>query len=273
MAPSSRGWSSPDSGYGGYVKSLSFAADGSQLALSAAETTVWNMDSVPGDPAYVVVDPYASGSTFAGSNLTIGIYGIPAGSVMQYDPTGTFVQTLQRNIHVLNAGGGGDTPHEPIAGRPDGTQIAANEFPSVLTVWDAPQPAATSPQSVIAYCDKLDGAPAGLTSAAPLNVEWSWYATEIPLVLDHVSAVNYEISLDGQSVATGEAQISTIRRDSANDNHWTVYYTLNVGPLAAGEHTVTYRATWDRAISDGMSDYGPGTANPEDTGTCRFSVG
>ncbi len=265
--------SSPDPSYGGYVKSLSFAADGSQLALTAAETTVWNLDDVPGDPAYVVVNAYASGSTFAGSNLAVGTYGIPVGSVVLYDPAGTYEQTLQRNVHVLNAGGGGDTPREPIAGRPDGSQIAAQEFPAALVAWEVPQPTVTPSQSVIAYCDTLDGAPTGLTSAAPLDVEWSWYATELPLVLDHMNSVQYEISLDGQSLATGDAQVSTVRRDSANDNHWTVYYTLHVGPLAAGEHTLTYRATWSRVISDGLSDYGPGTAHPEDTGTCRFTVG
>jgi hypothetical protein len=128
-------------------------------------------------------------------------------------------------------------------------------------------------QMIYAYCDKLDEAIPAITTGDAVDILWSWYATEIPLVLDHVSAVNYEISLDGESLDPAAARLSTIYRAGTDNDFWTVFYALNVGSLAAGEHTITYRATWGEAISDGFSNYGPGTAHPEDTGTCHFSVG
>ena len=34
----------------------------------------------------------------------------------------------------------------------------------------------------------------------------------------------------------------------------------------------TYRVTWSREITDGFESFGPGTAKPEETGSCTFNV-
>jgi WD40 repeat protein len=255
-------------------RELSFNADGSQLALTADATVVWNIDSLPGEPAYVTAMPYDSTNVFAGNMLAVSEAGNPTDSIDLYDANGNYMRTFQRNIHV--SGGGGGVPRIPMATRADGSQIAVVDFPSALVAWNLPLDTAFTPQlppmTVIAYCDKLDGTPTDISANDPITLVWSWYATEIPLVLDHLYSVNYDITLDGQSLSAFEARRSTIRRDSANDNNWTVYYTLDVGQLAPGEHTITYGATWDREISDGLEKYGPGTAHPEDTGSCRFTI-
>ncbi len=256
---------------------LSFNADGSQLALTAFAATVWNLDGIPDEPVFMSGEMLVSSGTFVGDRLAYLLWGLNANPVLLRDAEGVYLQTFWRNAHS-NEGGGGGLPRWPVAARPDGSQIVEAEVGGAMTAWNLPPVAALeplpepAPVSVVAYCDKLDGPPDDLTAADSINVEWSWYATELPLIINHLRTVTYEIMLDGQVLSSYLAQRSVVRRDPVNDDHWTIYYTLNVGALAPGEHTITYRATWRQVITDGLASYGPGTVNPEDSGACRFMV-
>ncbi len=172
-------------------------------------------------------------------------------------------------------GGGSGVFYQPVAFSPDGTQLASTDPGGVIVIWDMPPGlvAGGAGANIIAYCDDLPGSPAQPSPNMPVNIIWSWYATEIRLISDHVRAANYNVRLDGQPLSVYEVQRSVVRRDPANDNNWTIYYSLPVGTLAAGTHTIEYEVTWRETINDGIDTFGPGTLNESQSGTCTFEVG
>lgn len=269
-----------DSQTRGAPYAITFSADGNFMALTASGTTVvWNLKRSLDEPAYLTSTNYDSGGTFAGDILvtlqqswlknTLNLYTLN---------NGAYVGTLHRNLNSLG-GGGGEGYRVPVAGSADGTHIAHLDPRGELVIWNVPDQVAlvaeginTRKSTIIAYCDDLGGVEFNPGHDQPANLTWSWFATEIPLVYDHMMNAEYDIQLDGTALPLWKAQRSTIHRDQSNDNHWTVYYSLDVGMLTPGEHTISYQLTWDKAISDGLADYGPDTSHPEDTGTCHFTV-
>ncbi|NLF75048.1 MAG: WD40 repeat domain-containing protein [Chloroflexi bacterium] len=256
---------------------LSFSADGSQLALATGALVVWNLDETLDEPAYFAAEGTTPNNVFVGDNLVYLQQHCLANMILRRNAGGALLQTMRRTANDPNAGCGG-LGYFPIAAHPDGSQIAYADPGGALVVWDLPAANVLSapaeretPVGVVAYCDRLNGA-APIDAGEPVNVVWSWYAVDAAQVFAHLSNVTYELTLDGAPLPASEAVLGTITRDPVNDDNWTVYYTLPVGTLEPGEHTITYRATWRRAITDGLAEYGPDTPNAEDVGTCTFEV-
>ena len=61
----------------------------------------------------------------------------------------------------------------------------------------------------------------------------------------------------------------TPRQDGSQ---YVVYWYVPFGPLTAGTFEITYRVTWQRAISDGFARYGPGTDTESEEESCSFVV-
>lgn len=126
---------------------------------------------------------------------------------------------------------------------------------------------------VLAYCnDTTFGrpAPTNLAPGSTIDVWWSWFASTRAEIQDHLDNVNYEVAVDGVALRDWRNFRSSIRQES--DGNYYVYWYVPVGPLTAGQHEITYRVTWSEAISDGYETFGPGTANPVQTGNCTFTV-
>lgn len=124
---------------------------------------------------------------------------------------------------------------------------------------------------VLAYCDnRAMGAPppTNLAAGSTIDVFWNWFAATRAQVEDHLSAATYTVTLDGQTLDYRRYQ-GSIRQENGQ---YVVYWFVPSEPLESGQHTITYRVTWSRQISDGFEAFGPGTAKPEETGTCTFTV-
>jgi len=271
-----------DSGVYGFSYDLSFSADGSHLGLSdGGETFVWDMKRSLKEPAFVTLEDHNNGNAFAGNILASVEWSWLTHTIQLHSISdGLYVGSLRRTIHVTGGGGGGGGNRVPIAASPDGTHIAIVDASGELVMWNmtpnvelVAQGDATRKASVIPYCDSLGGVSLNPTQSQAINLSWSWFATDLPLIFDHVSNAQYEIKVDGgDPLPMWDFQRSSVRRDAANDNHWTVYYSSDIGMLKAGVHTIRYRLTWKYAINDGITNYGPGTTHPEDTGPCTFTV-
>lgn len=96
---------------------------------------------------------------------------------------------------------------------------------------------------------------------------WSWFASTEAQVQDHIANANYEVTLNHQPFF--DVVRSPITKRGPN---FFVFYTAEIGNLRPGTYGVEYRVTWDTVISDGYADFGPGTANEADSGTCQFTV-
>ncbi|RMF80242.1 MAG: hypothetical protein D6737_08640 [Chloroflexi bacterium] len=125
---------------------------------------------------------------------------------------------------------------------------------------------------VLAYCnDPSFGrlAPTFLRDGATIDVFWAWFAKTEEQLQDHIDNVNYEVRVNGVLLEDWRDFQQPI--EVRQGNFW-VFWFVPFGPLEAGDYEITYVVTWDRAISDGIDDFGPGTDNPFQTGNCTFTV-
>ena len=138
----------------------------------------------------------------------------------------------------------------------------------------SPVPGSVSSQQgvdVLAYCDdRAFGSPppTNLAAGSTIDVFWNWYASTRQEVQDHLDAATYDVRLDGNELDYRPAQ-GNIHQENGQ---WIVYWFVRSEPLDRGPHTITYRVTWSRKITDGYQNFGPGTDTPEQTGSCTFNV-
>jgi WD40 repeat protein len=263
------------------VTDLKFSADGILLAATGSYSRVWGAQTgeiLYVTPAYEQNAFPETGISFSGDYLIFSDIAPPFGGLetitLRDIPTGDLLALFKQSIPLTGSGGGDGVFYHPVTFHPDGTQFATLDKGGQVVVWDIPADlaAADTAVDIFAYCDDLSGRKKQPGAADDVNIIWSWYATEIGLIFDHMGWSSYSITLDGQALPVDTALRSAIRRDPANDNHWTLYYSLNVGALTPGTHTITYDLTWDKAISDGLEQFGPGTPNLDDSGACTFEV-
>jgi hypothetical protein len=192
--------------------------------------------------------------------------------------TGKTLAVFHRAGPPLESGGfsGGPYPliRVPVKLNSSGTQLATVDPIGVISLWNLNglfEPETEMDVRIFAYCDELGSTPSIVAVDQPVTIIWSWFTTTIPQIWDHRAAAEYEVTLDGEPL-TDYFLENPIRRDPANDNHWTLYYGAAVGTLAPGTHLVTYRVTWLQPISDGLDEFGPGTTQEENRGQCQFTV-
>ena len=168
------------------------------------------------------------------------------------------------------------TPYElPIVAGPPVMPTAGP--PSVTsTAGASPTPPAVNLGAstwVFALCDNLAFGllpPGGLVEGAVIVVWWAWLAETRAQIDDHLSQVEYEVTVDGLPL-TGWRDYRGEPVDQGGN--WAVHwYVPHQRALSAGEHRIEYRASWRARISDGLRFYGPGSDMPTETGSCTFTV-
>lgn len=126
---------------------------------------------------------------------------------------------------------------------------------------------------VLAYCDNRSfgrPAPTNLLTGATIDVFWSWYVSESDLIQQHLDNAVYDVKVDGVALANYREYRTSVRKQ--NDGNYYVYWYVPYGPLAAGEHKVTYTVSWNAQITDGYDMFGPGTNRVSESGSCTFTV-
>lgn len=125
---------------------------------------------------------------------------------------------------------------------------------------------------VFAFCNNRAygiPAPETLPAGSTIEIYWAWFATTDDYLDQHVTNAVHELKVNG-------VQISNVNQFRQNytmqgSNH-AVYWYVPFGPLDAGEYLITYRVTWQRAITDGSRYFGPGTAVEFEEESCNFTV-
>lgn len=131
-----------------------------------------------------------------------------------------------------------------------------------------------SQNNILAYCIQDTIRPSTPTDDETISIYWRWWVvpTRPELMQDHLDNVVYEVFLDGKLLTEWENFSTEMIQDPTNSNRWTVFWYVPIGKLDAGEHTVSYRVSWQAEISDGLTEFGPGTDTLEETGNCSFTV-
>ncbi len=154
------------------------------------------------------------------------------------------------------------TAAAPTAIPPSATSTAAG--PTAVPLFDV---------NVFAFCDDPAfgiAAPRDLTAGSTIKIFWAWFASTEAYLRQHMSNATHELRVDGEEIRNVNAHRGNPGR-SGTDH--VVYWYVPFGPLAAGDYRITYRVTWQNAISDGYSRYGPGTGTVFEEESCSFKVG
>jgi hypothetical protein len=124
-------------------------------------------------------------------------------------------------------------------------------------------------KNVLAYCSQRGVRPPTINTNDSVYIWWSWYATREDLMPQHLEHATYTVRLDGQLLENWEDYTSELKPESGL---YYTYWYYPVGPLSAGQHTVTYLLSWDEQITDGRDQFGPGTNQEVNEGSCEFTV-
>jgi len=158
-----------------------------------------------------------------------------------------------------------DTPYDPFSGQtsPLDTPVGMTPQPGVVAT---PEPDRVD---ILAYCRQKFLRPPSPTTDDKVYIEWSWFVSRAEFMDQHLANANYEVTLDDEVLDNWPSYATEMKQEAGR---WIVYWYYPVGKLSAGEHTLTFRLTWDEAITDGYADFGPGTNNETDEGDCTFTV-
>lgn len=179
------------------------------------------------------------------------------------------------NLTATALAGGGSLPPTTSAllGGPTGGPLPSGTPTSSAPI--STDAAVRAGVDVLAYCNDLSlGAPPprNLRAGSTIDVWWSWYAQTEAQLRDHIDAAIYDVRLDGVPFTNWRQYTSAIQRDEQG-RPIVFWFMPSSQPLTAGQHTITYSVTWERAISDGYAQFGPGTSHPTQSGSCTFTVG
>ena len=153
-------------------------------------------------------------------------------------------------------------------------EIAAQSTATASPPEQATLPAATPRRdvNVFAFCDDRSfglSPPAGLTRGSTIRIFWGWFASSQALVWQHIDNAQHELRVNGASISVLDSYRLAPRQDGGQ---FVVYWYVPFGPLTAGTYEITYRVSWQSAISDGYARYGPGTATEFEEESCSFVV-
>lgn len=187
------------------------------------------------------------------------------------------------NVQATNEG---RSPNVPATQSPTATAATPDPAvtPTVTPTGDAtsgdsasatPNPDSRVQQGVdvFALCNNRALGPAAPDDIAPgstIDVYWAWFVSDPQYVQQHLDAVSYEVRVNGELLSNWRQFGTPVRQQGAS---FAKYWFVPFGPLAAGEYTITYRATWREQIFDGYEFFGPGSINPVEEGSCTFTVG
>lgn len=125
---------------------------------------------------------------------------------------------------------------------------------------------------VFAFCNNNAygiAEPTNLTAGSSIEIYWAWFATSNDGLTQHVNNATHELRVNGTQIAN----VNQFRQDYiAQGGDRAVYWYVPFGPLETGEYLITYRVTWQTAITDGYAFYGPGTSTEFEEESCNFVV-
>lgn len=165
----------------------------------------------------------------------------------------------------------------PLPSQPTQPADDINDATSPATTVAPPPPSGSATvqdgADVFAMCNNASfgiPAPTDLAAGSTIDVFWAWYMADPSFIDQHTEAVSYEVRVNGELLSDWEQYGQRVVQVGSN---YAKYWYVPYGPLEAGTYTITYRATWDEMITDGFDNFGPGSRNPVEEGSCTFSVG
>lgn len=125
-----------------------------------------------------------------------------------------------------------------------------------------------TPGLIFAECDAYPLAEPGLVyDNENVTIFWSWYTKTEAQMAEHIANAQYTVKLNN-----ADLPMTTRSEPVLRGGNYYVFYTATVGRLRPGHYEVGYLLTWANPVNDGYDDFGPGTANPRQSGICNFDI-
>ncbi len=117
------------------------------------------------------------------------------------------------------------------------------------------------PQSAELYvppgCDHFGIGPFYGRTGQSIILTQGWEAATRELVDEYLSSVIQIVSFNGRLISTYSAYRSEVFYNEPTDT-WRVFWSFDMGPVAAGEHTTEWTQMFNRQITDGLDNNGDG---------------
>jgi hypothetical protein len=124
-------------------------------------------------------------------------------------------------------------------------------------------------------CDYFNIGPFHARVGQRVILTQGWAAASEALVQDYLNGVLQIVSFDGRLISTYAAYASDVFYDEASGTY-QVFWSFDMGPIAAGVHTTEWTQIFDGPISDGLdanNDGQPDTYGPDPvTYTCTIII-
>ncbi len=125
-----------------------------------------------------------------------------------------------------------------------------------------------TPGLIFAECDAYPLAEPGIIyDTDDVTVYWSWFAKTKDDMQQHLDNALYSVTLN-----TAQLPMTTRSEPVLRNGDYWVFYTARIGHLRPGHYEVGALVQWSNPITDGYSDFGPGTSNTRESGICNFDI-
>ncbi len=147
--------------------------------------------------------------------------------------------------------------------------------PGLLPVVETAGPAASAQIFVPPGCNYFNIGPFHGRSGQSVVLTQGWAAASQELVQAYIDNVLQIVSVNGRLISTYAAYASEIFFDEPS-NTWRVFWSFDMGPLAAGTYTTEWTQIFDAPITDGLdanNDGQPDSYGPDPlTYTCTIVI-
>jgi hypothetical protein len=104
----------------------------------------------------------------------------------------------------------------------------------------------------------------------PAILSWGWEAKTRGQIDAYLQNATTIVTLDEEVIS--EEFAYTLYENPEEEMPIKIIWEKNVGILSVGTHIMVYDVSFSNKITDGVQDYGPGTANPSLHDECRLSA-
>jgi len=209
--------------------------------------------------------PVTATPSFTPAGQTAGSGQFPPRTPGTVSPTPTPTLTPPRGLNIPTI-----TPL-PAVTTTAGATAAAQASPARPAAGSGTPAPVVSGYDVLAYCEEFNQVPPPLGAGSTIDIFWGWIASTREYVQQHINNAIYEVRLDGRLLDNWRLFQGRITQQA--DGNWSVYWYVPISePLTSGQHTITYRVSWENPIFDGYQQFGPGTAVEFESGRCTIEV-
>lgn len=119
------------------------------------------------------------------------------------------------------------------------------------------------------WCNDKADAQHNFPKNTAIGFKYGWSARELSQIEEFLRIAVAELTLDGEQIDF-DGRTEAIYNEATDD--YTVWFYKLIGIMEMGSHQMKHRLVFTEAYTDGVEQYGPGTAIEESIMSCDFVI-